>query len=190
MTGLEKIIAEIKNDAKEVAGHQEKEAQKKADAILEEVKNEIKAQKEQSSKNAKVKYDDIIDRAKSSCELETRKAVLNKKQELIFKVIEDAKLELANLPTDEYFNVLLKLAKIHSGEEKATLTLGKKDLERVTNAFKESLPKEITVSDEACNIENGFLLIYDGIDINCSFDALFDDKLEELQDKAASILFF
>lgn len=189
MTGLEKIIAEIETDSREVAAHQLEEANKKAEAILNEAKNEVELLKVKKQKLANLKQQDILDRAKSSCELETRKAILNKKQELISAVIADAKNELKNLSTKEYFDVLLKLAQNKSSDGKATLQLNSSDFERVPENFSSLLPSEISLSKSACDIQDGFLLIYDGIDINCSFDALFEEKLEELQDKSASILF-
>lgn len=38
-------------------------------------------------------------------------------------------------------------------------------------------------------IDGGFLLLYGGIEENCTFRALFDDKREELQDLTNQILF-
>ncbi len=186
MSGLEKILAEIENDAKEVARYKVEKAQQTADEISKEANAEISQIKADATKENETMTADILNRAKSSSEFETRKAILAKKQELISKVIEESK---QSLDTQKYFEVLLKLAKKYGGTEKASMALNKNDLDRLPKTFAKELPKNIVISKESANIKNGFLLIYDGIDINCSFDALFAEKMEELQDKAASILF-
>ena len=48
---------------------------------------------------------------------------------------------------------------------------------------------KLTVSSEAAEIKNGFVLDFGGIEENCTFDALIDQNIEELQDKVKSLLF-
>ncbi len=189
MSGLEKILAEIQNDANEAAKSQIETAKKKADEISENTSKEIaKATAEYEHKN-KLEGEHILERAKSAAELESRKLLLNKKQELITKALTAAKSKLETLSADEYFQTLQKLLNAYKTDDKGIMKLSKSDLKRLPADFEKGLPPQIKLSKESADIKNGFLLIYEGIDINCSFDALFEDKAEQLQDKAASILF-
>ena len=47
----------------------------------------------------------------------------------------------------------------------------------------------ITVSNTPCNIPDGFLLVYGGIDVNCTFASLFEAAGDTLQDLAGGMLF-
>lgn len=47
----------------------------------------------------------------------------------------------------------------------------------------------ITVSNTPCNIPDGFLLVYGGIDVNCTFASLFEAVGDTLQDLAGGMLF-
>ncbi len=42
---------------------------------------------------------------------------------------------------------------------------------------------------EARNIDNGFILAYGGIEENCSIEAMFAEKRDELRDQVRKILF-
>ena len=47
----------------------------------------------------------------------------------------------------------------------------------------------LKVSKEGKNIENGFVLVYGGIEENCTLRAMFDAKRDELSDKVHRMLF-
>ena len=47
----------------------------------------------------------------------------------------------------------------------------------------------ITVSRTPCSLPDGFLLVCGGIDVNCTFDALFEAEADALQDIAGGLLF-
>lgn len=53
------------------------------------------------------------------------------------------------------------------------------------------LPKgaKLVLSDQTAAIDGGFLLVYGGIEENCSFEALFESDKERLQDAAQELLF-
>ncbi len=189
MSGLDKIIAEIQNDANKAAQLQLEEAQKLADSVIKETEELIAKNKAECEKSALANKEDILERAKSAAELESRKILLKTKQELIESTIKEAMEKLSTLPVDEYCDVLLKLVKKYEGGEKAVMALSKNDIDRMPKDFASKLPSNISIGKDPADIQNGFLLILEGIDINCSFEALFNDKLEELQDKVASILF-
>lgn len=189
MTGLDKIIKEIQKDAEQLAINQIQEAHEKTEEILAEVEVYKKEQAEKAAENAKLLRANSLERAQSSAELQRRKAILIKKQKIIAEIIEQAKTRMENLNDKDYFDILTKLATKYSSGEHALLKLNSRDLQKAPAEFKKSLPDCIEVSKETCDIKNGFILVYDGIDINCTFDSLFEEKNELLQDKVAQVLF-
>lgn len=94
MTGLENIIKHIEDDAKNNAAEMitaaKDEAKKRIDDANTESKRIIDEFKEVAEKKAK----ETILRATSASELELKKSVLIKKQEIINELIRDAKKEL------------------------------------------------------------------------------------------------
>ena len=48
----------------------------------------------------------------------------------------------------------------------------------------------LTVSGETRRMEGGFVLVYGGVEENCSFRALFDSRKDELQDKVNTDCYF
>lgn len=193
MAGIDNILSLIKQDAELEVKSIIDAAEAEAADIIAEAKAEGTKLADGINKGAESTYADIISRAKSSGELERRKALLLKKQELITGVIEKAKKSLTDLPDDEYFAVLYKLIKKYSIKEDGTIALGAKDLKRVPADFEakasEAALGKLTLSAEPQNITDGFLLLYGGIDINCSFNSLFEDNSEELIDKVTELIF-
>lgn len=189
MTGLEKIIQQIENDSNASVSQVIGEAQSLAANVLSDAKAVINDKKALHQKEMDALKATVLERAKSSAELESRKIILSKKLSLISKAIDEAMEKLSSLPTQDYFELLLKLTEKYASDDKAEMQLSQKDLQRLPSDFTSKLPKNINLSETVAKIDNGFLLIFDGIDINCSFSALFNDKTEELQDKTSSILF-
>lgn len=191
MTGLEKIMGIIRQEAQNDADAIISKATQEANGIIAEAKAKADSVKAEIGAAGQAKTQDILERGKSAAELENRKTLLSTKQSIIKNVIEEAKVKLNSLTDDDYFAFLLKLLEKYKTDDKANMKLSSKDLKRLPNDFAEKISKigDITLSNEPATIKNGFLLIYGGIDINCSFDALFDDALEDLQDTAGKILF-
>ena len=61
--------------------------------------------------------------------------------------------------------------------------------EKKIAAIAEKKGGALTVSQETCDIDGGFLLVYGGIEENCSFTAMFAAEKENLQDKVHTLLF-
>lgn len=189
MTGLEKILGQISDEAEQTARQHLQQAQQQVDEVMTKTDAELASMQEKHEQSLADQTKNILERAQSAADLEGRKQVLQYKQGLINQTVAEAKQTMQALSVQEYFSVLLTIAgKAFEGDQ-ATMALGANDLQRLPRDFAGKLPAGITLSDTPANIENGFVLIMDGIDINCSFEALFDDKAEQLQDKTASILF-
>ena len=114
----------------------------------------------------------------------------------IEEVIEEAKNLIYALPDSVYFDKILKLAEKNVSPATGTIIFNEKDLNRLPadfetklNAIAVSKGGKLTVSKETRPIDGGFVLLYEGIDQNCSITSLFETNLEAVQDKVQKLLF-
>lgn len=196
MTGLEKITSEIKADAdKSVAAIIDK-ANAEASGIL------AGAEKEAAEAVAKINHDVSVrlsaskSTAESAAALRKRRLILEEKQKLIGEVIEEAKNLIYALPDNVYFEKILKLAEKNVNPAEGTIIFNAKDLSRLPADFETKLNVvavakggRLTVSKETRPIDGGFVLLYEGIDQNCSITSLFETHIESVQDKIQKLLF-
>jgi ATP synthase, subunit E len=196
MTGLEKITSEIKADAdKSVAAIIDK-ANAEASGIL------ASAEKEAAEAVAKINHDVSVrlsaskSTAESAAALRKRRLILEEKQKLIGEVIEEAKNLIYALPDNVYFEKILKLAEKNVNPAEGTIIFNAKDLSRLPADFETKLNVvavakggKLTVSKETRPIDGGFVLLYEGIDQNCSITSLFETHVESVQDKIQKLLF-
>ncbi len=196
MTGLEKITDQIQEEAKASAARRLEAAQKEADAILAEAKEACAAMEAEAvEKNAamKVNYEG---RVKSSAEQQRRTALLRAKQEIIADVVEEAYVTLKKKDTQSYFLTMEKILKTYALAEAGEIYFSKEDLDRMPGDFEKKITavaKEkggsLVLKKEPKAIADGFVLVYGGVEENCTLKALFDAKKDELQDKVNAILF-
>ena len=196
MTGLEKITSEIKADSdKSVAAIIDK-ANAEASDIL------AGAEKEAAEAVAKINHDVSVrlsaskSTAESAAALRKRRLILEEKQKLIGEVIEEAKNLIYALPDNVYFEKILKLAEKNVNPAEGTIIFNAKDLSRLPADFETKLNVvavakggKLTVSKETRPIDGGFVLLYEGIDQNCSITSLFETHIESVQDKIQKLLF-
>ena len=196
MTGLEKMVSQILEEADASAAVTISDAEKKAAEILDEAgkkADEIRQQREEQSR-AKVKsYDE---RTASAADMKRRTAILAARQELIGSVIADACERVKNLDEEKYFEILKNMAGKYFLPKDGEICFSRKDLERMPADFREEIRSmaekkggALEFSGEARNIDGGFILVYGGIEENCSIDAVFAEKRDELLDQVRKILF-
>ena len=196
MTGLEKMVSQILEEADASAAVTISDAEKKAAEILDEAgkkADEIRQQREEQSR-AKVKsYDE---RTASAADMKRRTAVLAARQELIGSVIADACERVKNLDEEKYFEILKNMVGKYLLPKDGEICFSRKDLERMPADFREEIRSmaekkggALEFSGEARNIDGGFILVYGGIEENCSIDAVFAEKRDELMDQVRKILF-
>ncbi|MFA0815634.1 MAG: V-type ATP synthase subunit E [Anaerofustis sp.] len=196
MTGLEKMLLEIEDEAKASAQSAVKVAQQDADLIIEKAKVQGNEESIAISKQSEADVSDYLSRAKSAAALQKRKYILNAKQELINQVIEKAQQSIKELPEKEYFGMILKMIEKHALAQDGEIVFSPSDLKRLPSDFEAQINQavakknaKLTISKQTQNIDGGFVLIYGGVEENCSISALFDAAREILQDKVHEILF-
>ena len=135
-------------------------------------------------------------RAKSSSELKKRQAILAAKQSIIGNMLDKAYDAMVALPDEEYFQVIVKCLEKSVQPKSGEICFSVKDRKRLTPQIEKQIEQiavahggSLKVSDENCDIDGGFVLIYGGIEENCSFRAMLDANREHLADKVNELLF-
>lgn len=195
MTGLEKIVAAICQQAQAEAEATIASATDQAQQIKSDANTASRAFCAQIEADAKAQAEQIERTASSSAALETRRRVLKAKQEILAKTVEQALEALHALPEDQYFDLLVKMAAMNAEPREGELMLCERDKSRCPGDFESrlvaSLPAgaKLSVSNQTRPIDGGFILRYGNIELNCSFRAIFDARREELSDGIRGILF-
>lgn len=194
MTGLDAILEEIGKEADAQAKGLLDAAKAEAEAALEEARQEAQRQAQEILERAKAKAASVEERAQSTAQLERRDRLLRCKQQLIREALEAACEDLENAPAEEYFSILLELAQRSAQPGEGTLHLRAQDLARLPENFQQELDRvtpqgSITVSPTPQDIPGGFVLTYGPIEMDCTFQALFQAAHEGLRDAAGAILF-
>lgn len=196
MTGLEKIIKQIQDEANDNAAKIIADANAKADEIIAAANAKADEITKEYTEKANKDSDVILHRAESSNALEIKKSILLKKQELIKSAIETTQNSLYNLSDSEYFDVILKIITKYAPKKNGKIMFNQKDLARLPKDFEKAVNKALNadnaaleISDETADIDGGFILTYGGVEENCSFKALFESAADELSDKVHALLF-
>ena len=87
MNGLDKIIAEIAQDAKSAAEQKRGEAQAVAERALERAREEAKAIEADAAQRAELEYKRIVARAHSTGEIAKKGVLLREKQKIIDDIL-------------------------------------------------------------------------------------------------------
>ena len=196
MTGLEKIIEQIDRDAHESASEVLAQADSKCASILAEAQAECEKIDAQAAVDAEALRADILARGESGAQMQRKSRILTAKQALIGDVIDQAREKLLGMDTIDYFVLLGKLTEKYAHPGDGIMYLSSFDLGRVPAYFRRTLADiaqkkhgTLVLSSETRNISGGFVLAYGGIEENCSFDAMFEDQKERLQDVVRAELF-
>ena len=189
MAGVDSITKEILQEARD-----------KADSILAEATNAVDALKKAAKADSQKSADKLADKAdadakayasriESQIGLRRRQALLEARQEIISDVIEKAYRKLDTQDDASYFEMIIKLLKANVRPDDGEILMTEKDLKRLPANFETKIKEiaeekkgKLTLSKDAAEIENGFILRYGGIDENCSLRAIFDDRMNDLQD--------
>jgi V/A-type H+-transporting ATPase subunit E len=196
MSGLNKLVEQIKTAARDAADAKLAEAHRQAENIVREAEESAKKESEIILQEANEKASDIIERAKSSADLQKRRAILSAKQQIIEEAIRKTRDTLKSFSDEEYFDLILKMVSKYAQPKTGQIVFSQWDLERLPTDFEQQLNQTImskggslTISSENRPIDGGFVLVYGDIEENCSFTAIFRSKYDILQDKVHGFLF-
>ena len=196
MGGLEEILNQIKADADEEAADILAKAQDTCDSIKENAQIEIDKIETAGTKKAESEEKLLFSKIKSAAGMEAKQKYLEAKQKIISDIVNKAYNKMVNASDEEYFGYLIKMTEEYAQPTEGKMCLNKKDLERLPKDFQEKISEaanknngKLLVSNEPINIENGMILDYGDIVENCTFDAVFHNKKDDLQDEINRFLF-
>ncbi|MBQ1704916.1 MAG: hypothetical protein II028_03630 [Clostridia bacterium] len=197
MNGLEKINARIRQ-----------ESQTQAEAILAEARQKCEAIKERWEAEAQQVYETRLNAGKQAiraeadsadriARLESKKELLQLKQDMVSEGFDKARDAISALPAQQYCAFLAKLAaNAASGGE--TVILNEKDRaalgEQVVKAANEALekagkPAGLTLGETAGDFAGGLILRRGSVETNCTTELLVELCREDMAAKLAGILF-
>ena len=196
MAGLDKILGEISETSDSLVKDLLQKAHDEANAIKAQAEKEAEDSCARIFRESDVKLADVGARAKSAAELARRQLLLQEKQNLIKEVTAKAEQRFKELPDSAYFEALLRLIGKNALPRTGAVMFNKHDRSRLPANYLSAVQKAaqekggtLTISDETREIDGGFVLLYDGVEQNCSISALFETNEEVLQDKIQSMLF-
>lgn len=177
-TEAQNIIAEAENDAEKIITS----AQKECDKILNGAEIHRKTELERLKK-----------RYVSSRASKRRNRLLQVKREIMEECINNAFSDITSADDEEYEKIILKL--LLKGMRRGSGILYFPKDYSISKKLEESIKKlakekgcSYTISRERSDVKDGFVLVYGGIEENCTFNALFEEKKAELSEQAAKIL--
>ena len=192
-TGLDRIIEQILADAEAKAAEQVAAAEEEAKKTLADAAAEAEQKANVLLADSEKVGADIKARAASTAEFTRRRTVLAAKQNAIRDVIAAAQKELHDLPDDEYFSVLLKLAQKNALPGDAEMQLNEKDLARMPQDFSAQLKMAVPGTNITVSTRRAISRT-----VSCSFTrhrrelhvaSLFEAAGDTLQDLAGGMLF-
>lgn len=195
MTGLEKIIEAILAEANAEAQGSLALAREEAERVFAEEKAKSDALCAEIAESGRRQAAEVERACASSAQLHRRKSLLEAKQALLNQTMGQALERLYALPSDAYFDLLVKMAAALAEPGEGMLLLNKRDSLRRPADFEKSVNASLNenrvlrLSGQTLPIDGGFVLKYGDIEQNCSFRAIFEARLDEMGDKARGILF-
>ena len=195
MSGLEQILQEILADTQLNIQNLLEEAKAESENILKAAQEKSGEESLSILKEGEKQAQAYLDRSRSALQMEERKAMLFAKQQKISQVMREALRTLKELPDDQYFEMIYALAAKYAQNKPGEIAFSQRDLNRLPAGFEQKLSAKLApeavlqVHDAPCDIDGGFLLLYGGVEENCSFPALFEEKKEQMQDELHALLF-
>lgn len=218
MTGLEKIITRILEEAESEAAKITSAAEDKGKSILKDYADKAEIECQRINSDSVEKCEGIISRAKSSAAIAKRNELLRVQGETVDKAFDMAMKEIINYPREKYCDMLIMLLtdaltsyidtsrKNYElyGEsddvEKYEVLLNRKDYDAYSGELIEGLRKrvigridsseldKVVVSNETVNINGGLILRCGNIECNSSLSKLFAANRPLIEGKISKII--
>lgn len=190
---IEKITSKILAQADELKAQVMAEAKEKSDGVLAEAKEKAEQLVADSQARGLEEKYKIISRRKSVADIDSRKVVLAKKQEIIAETFDKAVEAITGMEEADYIGLLVKLGTgcgITEGQlifnEKEKAAIGQK----VADALNAAVPcGQFTVADETRNLRGGYMLKAGQTFINNTVEALVDENKAGLTGEIVKMLF-
>lgn len=196
MRGIEKIVDQILQEAYDKQTEILDEAHIEVEKINALSNEKVKTMEEEGKRDEEAALKQVRELSRLSVEQKRRREILEKKQELIGSLMEKAYERLLALDDEKYFGILVAILEKFALDEDGEIYLNHRDLKRLPSSFKNAVLRvaeekgvSLKLQDMPKDIDAGFVLVYGGIEENCTFRGLIDSNREDLQDLVQRILF-
>jgi V/A-type H+-transporting ATPase subunit E len=195
---VEKITEKILSDAREQAGRIEKEFADRIGQIHNRRDQQVEEIRSRAKEEARQRAQDRFQKDIATAELELRKEVLARKQELIRMAFDRARKEMMEMKGSARRDFLLQLLlqSVESGEEEVIVSsqdeslIDEKFLEQANKQLeKNGKTGRLRLSGDHRDLPGGFVLRRSKQETNCSFGALIHSVRQELEPDVAGRLF-
>ncbi len=194
-SGAQKLIGRILDDARAEAEVIAKQAQAEVETIRERAKHgETVIIRDNAARIERMRKE-VLERNRTNAELDSRKYMLAKKREIIEKAFVAALERLHKISGREREAFLLKLA-ISEADGGERIIPSENDsnvfahiLPLINKEFEAAGKAKLELSSGKAAISGGFLLVGEGYEKDCSFDALLRDVRNNTESEVALILF-
>ncbi|NLV35061.1 MAG: V-type ATP synthase subunit E [Clostridiaceae bacterium] len=198
MTGTEKILEKIIQDAKARALAIEEQAGQEAGAIMDQASQEAGLKRAELLERAQADGAQSYKRLIAVAGLEGRKELLRAKQDVIDTAFARALDKVCGLPDSEYQKLLEDLIADAVDKDGGEILLSEKDAKRLDSKFISNINQRLRASGKGgsvklssryINTAGGFVLKIGDMEINSTFEILFGMLRTELENEVVKMLF-
>lgn len=188
---LEKITSKILDEASGIKDSILSEAKANSDAILSEAKTRAEEALASLEKKGLEEKDLVIKRRQSVAQIDSKKVVLAKKQEIISDCFDKAVDQIIGMDQAKYINMLTGLGKA-SGINEGSLTFNADEKAKIGAKVVEGLNKnggKFELAKETGNMRGGYILKYKNTFVDNTIEALVNEHKIELAGEVSQMLF-
>lgn len=194
---VDAITEKILEDARQSAAQTLREANERAQETQRRSEAEIVKKRDQAMDEARRECVGLRDRMLRMAELDERKNLLSMKRQVIDQAFEDA-LKRMRAMDEASARAYLKRLILESAQGGEQIITDSADRKLYSEAFLAELNAELkkrggsgalTLSDEKRPMAGGFVLKRQGVEINCTYEAVLRESRASLEAQVASMLF-
>lgn len=193
--GSQKLVDRIISDAMADAQATKAQADENCAAILAGGKEQAARLAEKNAAQREAAVNGILERSRTNAELEARKNLLAERRQVIDEVFAAAYEKMCALPESERAAICKKLL-LQEADGGETVMAAEADkallaglLPEVNGALTAAGKAPLKAEIESGSCEYGFVLVGDGYEKDCSFQAILRDARALEETKVAGILF-
>ncbi|NLK69497.1 MAG: V-type ATP synthase subunit E [Clostridiaceae bacterium] len=198
MRGMEKIKSKILEDSKRTVSHILEQAQQQAEKIKNDALKESESIRVEILDKAEAEGKEAYRRMVSTAVLEGRKELLKAKQDIIETAFISAMEKLLRLSDRDYQKLIEDMIVDAAKNEKGEILLAEQSKKRLNEDFLKKINTRIAslgdgaklvLSDESVKAAGGFILRYGEMEINSTFEIMFEMLKPELENDVVDMLF-
>ncbi len=198
MIGMEKIKSKILEDAQNKITQILEQAKQQAEEIKNDALKESESKRAEILEKGEAKGKETYRRMLSMAGLEGRKEILKAKQDVVEEAFTSAMEKLRSLPDEDYQKLIEDMAVAAAKNECGEILLSEKDRKRLNDDFLKNINvriaskgdnAEFVMSDDNIKTSGGFILRYGEMEINSTFEIMFEMLKPEIENDVVDILF-